>query len=67
MNEIVLYSTGCPKCTVLEKKLTDKGVSYAINRDVDEMINIGIESIPVLKVNGELLNFADAIKWVNEQ
>ena len=67
MNEIVLYSTGCPKCTVLEKKLTDKGVSYAINRDVDEMINIGIESIPVLKVDGELLNFADAIKWVNEQ
>lgn len=67
MNEIVLYSTGCPKCTVLEKKLTDKGISYAINRDVDEMINIGIESIPVLKVDGELLNFADAIKWVNEQ
>ena len=67
MNEIVLYSTGCPKCTVLEKKLTDKGISYAINRDVDEMINIGIESIPVLKVDDELLNFADAIKWVNEQ
>ena len=68
MNDIyILYSTGCPKCEVLKKKLAEKGVQYTENNSVDEMLKLGIEAIPVLKVNDRLLDFKEAIDWVNKQ
>ena len=66
MSEIILYSTGCPKCEVLKKKLTDKQISYKENSDTDTMIELGIDQVPVLSVNGILLIFSEAIKWINE-
>lgn len=68
MNDIyILYSTGCPKCEVLKKKLAEKGVQYTENNSVDEMLKLGIEAVPVLKVNDRLLNFKEAVDWVNKQ
>lgn len=68
MNDIyILYSTGCPKCEVLKKKLAEKGIQYTENNSVDEMLKLGIEAIPVLKVNDRLLDFKEAIDWVNKQ
>lgn len=68
MNDIyILYSTGCPKCEVLKKKLAEKGVQYTENNSVDEMLKLGIEAVPVLKVNDRLLDFKEAIDWVNKQ
>lgn len=32
---ITLYSTGCPKCKVLKKKLEEKGIKYTENNSVD--------------------------------
>lgn len=68
MNDIyILYSTGCPKCEVLKKKLAGKGVQYTENNSVDEMLKLGIEAVPVLKVNDRLLDFKEAVDWVNKQ
>lgn len=68
MNDIyILYSTGCPKCEVLKKKLAEKGVQYTENSSVDEMLKLGIEAVPVLKVNDRLLDFKEAVDWVNKQ
>lgn len=68
MNDIyILYSTGCPKCEVLKKKLAEKGIQYTENNSVDEMLKLGIEAVPVLKVNDRLLDFKEAIDWVNKQ
>lgn len=68
MNGIyILYSTGCPKCEVLKKKLAEKGVRYTENNSVDEMLKLGIEVVPVLKVNDRLLDFKEAVDWVNKQ
>lgn len=68
MNGIyILYSTGCPKCEVLKKKLAEKGVQYTENNSVDEMLTLGIEAVPVLKVNDRLLDFKGAVDWVNKQ
>lgn len=64
---IYLYSTGCPKCKVLEKKLQDKGISYGIKSDIEEMTALGITQVPVLKVNDKLLQFKEAVDWVNKQ
>lgn len=63
--EIIFYSTGCPKCSVLKQKLENKSINFNIVTDIDEMLKIGIQSAPILSVDGELLKFPEAIKWVN--
>jgi glutaredoxin-related protein len=67
MGEIILYSTGCPKCTVLKKKLDKAQINYKENTDVSEMRSIGLLSAPALMVGDDLLLFDDAIAWVNSQ
>lgn len=63
---IIFYSTHCPKCKILELKLKQKSIEYEENNDVDEMLRKGITSAPCLEVDGELLDFGKAVKWVNE-
>jgi hypothetical protein len=65
--DIILYSTGCLKCNILKKKLSDKKITYTENNSVDEMISLGIEQVPVLSIDGELLDFNSANEWINEQ
>ena len=62
--KIILYSTHCPKCTILEKKLKDKGVIYDEVNDVDTMIGLGFTEVPVLVVDGKIMGFSEAIKWI---
>ena len=64
--KIILYSPGCPKCKVLKHKLEEKGIAYTENGSVDEMLSLGIVQVPVLSVNGELLDFQTANQWVNQ-
>ena len=64
---IVLYSTGCPKCGILERKLNEKNISFTKCTDVDEMFALGIMSVPVLSVDGDMMDFSKAVQWVNEQ
>ena len=63
-DKIILYSTHCPKCTILEKKLKDKGVIYDEVNDVDTMIGLGFTEVPVLVVDGKIMGFSEAIKWI---
>ena len=63
--QIILYSTGCPKCQVLTKKLGAAGVKYEVKTDVDEMLSLGIKSAPVLSVDGNLMDFSKAVQWVS--
>jgi hypothetical protein len=64
--EIILYSTGCPKCNVLKKKLAAKDITYTENNDTEQMASLGIDAVPVLSVDGKLLNFQEAAAWINE-
>lgn len=66
---IILYSTDCPKCIVLEKKLAQKGIEFEKNMTFDkrEMIAKGFASAPLLEVDGQIMKFEDAVTWVNEQ
>lgn len=63
---ITLYSNGCPRCSILKKKLDDKGVNYAIISDEEEMIAKGFKTVPMLEVNGELMDFGTAVRWTND-
>ncbi len=67
MNEnesVVLYSTGCPQCKMLKRKLDQAGITYETVSDVDEMLKLGLKSAPALGVNGEIMDFKNAVKWV---
>lgn len=65
--KIILYTIGCPMCNVLKKKLDAKGVAYVENSSAKEMMALGISSLPVLSVDGELYDFRKAVEWVNCQ
>ena len=62
---IKLYTIDCPKCKVLETKLASKNIDFEIVKDVSIMKDLGITTTPVLEVDGKLLDFIDAINYVN--
>lgn len=65
---VTLYSTGCPRCNVLKKKLEQMDFQYQVNESVDEMLSLGIRSAPMLDTgDGNLLDFTSAINWLNQQ
>ncbi len=66
-NKIILYSTNCPKCNVLKKKLEAAHIEFEEVNDIDVMISKGIMSAPVLQVKDKLLQYLDAVKYVNER
>ena len=63
---VIFYTTGCPKCAILKKKLDAAQIPYETNDDVNEMQAQGMTEAPALSVDGELLNFGDSVRWVNE-
>lgn len=65
--KIILYSTGCPRCNILERKLEDKLIKYEVVNDIEVMKEKNFMSVPVLEVDGKCYKYADAIAWVNEQ
>lgn len=64
--KVILYSTHCPKCTILETKLKDKNINFEEVNDKNLMIEKGFMSVPILEVDGEVLKYADAMEWVNK-
>lgn len=64
---VILYSTGCPKCNILKKKLDAKSIVYTEENSVDKMLAMGINQVPVLSVDDELLAFVQANEWINKQ
>lgn len=64
---VVLYSTGCPKCRVLESKLEDADIDYTVVDDIKEIEKLGILSVPILQVDGKIMQFKEANDWLNEE
>jgi len=64
---VTLFSTNCPKCRVLEQKLNQKNIDFDKDSNMDEVINQGFMSAPVLKINDIYLDFTSAVKWINGQ
>ena len=66
--EVTLYSTHCPKCEILEKKLLQKGIVFTLIDDNAEVVKFGKEhkimSAPILKVNNAVFSFSDANAWL---
>lgn len=63
--EIIIFSNGCPRCEVLKTKMDNANLNYKTSTDFQEIIDRGFETLPVLKVNNEYLDFVGAVKWIN--
>lgn len=63
---ITLYSTGCPKCKVLEKKLNAANIEYNICEDIQIMTDKNFTNLPVLEIGGAIKTFKEAVDWINK-
>lgn len=65
---VILYSSeNCPMCTALKNMLDEAKVAYTICYDKETMLSMGFTSIPMLKVNENIINYKNAIKWIKER
>ena len=62
---ITLYTTGCPRCAVLEKKLQGLGIAYETEVSIEKMQELGIMQAPTLCVDGKMYDFIGANDWLN--
>ena len=63
---VILYTTHCPKCKVLEAKLKQKAIDFKIIDDEKVMIDKGFMSAPMLEVDEKVMDFSAAINWTKE-
>lgn len=60
----ILYSTNCPKCRIREKELNKRKIEYELVTDKDLMMKKGFSSAPKLEIEGRILDFPDAFRWI---
>ena len=65
--EVILYSNHCPQCRVLEAKLKQNNIEYQDINDIDLMLEKGFKSMPMLEVDGVIMNFAQSNTWIKER
>jgi len=63
---VVLYTTHCPKCKILEKKLNQKNIPFEVVTDIELMKEKEYFSVPILELDGIGMNFKDANEWINK-
>ena len=63
---ITLYSTNppCPKCKVLHEKLKQTGRGFSTIEDTELIEQMGFKTAPILEVDGQHMDFAEAIAWL---
>ena len=42
------------------------GIEYELNNDIEEMMLWGIQTVPMLRIEKQLLDFSQAVKWLKE-
>ena len=66
---MTLYSTNCPKCKMLEKRLYQI-CDFDLVTDIDKVVEIAkkfnIKSAPILVINDKAYNFEQSMKMINE-
>ncbi len=63
---VILYSNHCPQCNALSQMLNNANIEYEEINDEKIMREKGFMSVPMLEVDKTILNFAKAIKWIQE-
>lgn len=64
--KVVLYTTHCPQCTVLENMLKANNVEYDVETDVKLMRQKKFFSVPKLEVDGVVMDMKQSMEWLKE-
>ena len=68
MNITLYKSATCPQCKVVKMKLEKKGIPFTEEMDISVMESRGVQGIPTLEIDGELItNLRDINNWINAQ
>jgi len=62
--KIKLYSNDCPKCKILKERLDEKEIEYEEKNDTEFLKKHGIFSFPAMEIEGRILKYYEAIKWL---
>ena len=63
---MILYTKdSCSRCTILKEKLESKNISYDEISDEKLIEAKGINFLPVLEIDGKLLEFGNANDYIN--
>ena len=65
--QVILYSTGCPRCKTLKAALKSKEINYTECNDTNKMIELGFTTVPVLQIDDMVLQYKEAMKYVMEE
>ena len=68
MNNVILYSSNCPKCKVLEAKLNQKNIDFSIKNseeDFQQLFDERFREMPVLEVDNKKYTFLEAVNIIN--
>ena len=72
--KIVFYSTHCPHCRAVEIMLKKKNIQYEEiyidpnkPEEVQVMLDLGLQSAPGLVVNGQVMDYNQALSWIRGQ
>lgn len=64
--KIILFSTeSCPRCKILRDKMAAKNIDFEECHDEDYMVQLGIDMVPILKVEDKMLGFGEANIYIN--
>lgn len=64
---IIVYTTGCPRCKILEKTLAAAEIDYITVSDVEAIVKKGFETVPQMEVDGDAMDFKAAMNWIKER
>lgn len=64
--QVILYTTHCNRCNIISKKLQESNIEYTEFTDVEKMLEMGFSVMPMLEVDGVIMDFGTANKWINE-
>lgn len=65
--KVILYTSHCPCCDVVESMLRNARIAYETFDNTEEMLRKGMTHMPMLSVDGNLMNFSAALIWLKER
>ena len=65
--QITLYTNRCPGCEVLEAALKAASLDFETVTDTGQMLAMGMTHLPMLCVDGQMMNYPAALAWLKER
>lgn len=64
--KVILYTTHCPLCFVIQSKLSSKNINFSEVTDIEKIKEVSPDgTVPILEVNGKRMIFKEALEWIN--